>query len=72
VYYRWTGCIGGKRTTKTIQREAALECQRRIKKLRNLQKKMKKLLRESLAHAPWASGAAKPRGRRKRRLLVGN
>ena len=33
TYYRWTGFLKGKRTTKTISKEAAEECERRIKKL---------------------------------------
>ena len=56
-YYRWTGFIGGKRTTRTISREAAMECQRRIRRFRELQQKMERVLRESLASAPWAAGA---------------
>lgn len=29
TYYRWTGFLNGKRTTKTISKEAAEECERR-------------------------------------------
>jgi hypothetical protein len=53
VYYRWTGFIDGKRTTKTLSREAALECQRRIRNFRKLQKEIQRLLSEALADAPW-------------------
>jgi hypothetical protein len=53
VYYRWTGFIDGKRTTKTVSREAALECRRRIKNFRKLQKEIQRLLSEALAEAPW-------------------
>jgi len=53
VYYRWTGFIGSKRTTKTITREAAMECKRRIKNFRKLQNEIQRLLREGLANAPW-------------------
>ena len=53
VYYRWTGFINGKRTTKTLSRETALECQRRIRNFRKLQKEIQHLLREALADAPW-------------------
>jgi hypothetical protein len=53
VYYRWTGFIGGKRTTKTVSKEVALECKRRIKNYRKLRKEMKRLLREGIADAPW-------------------
>jgi Family of unknown function (DUF6788) len=54
VYYRWTGFIDGKRTTKTVSKEEALECKRRIKNFRNLQKEIERLLTEALAAAPWA------------------
>jgi hypothetical protein len=53
VYYRWTGFIDGKRTTKTVSREVAWECKRRIKNFRRLQNEIQKLLREALANAPW-------------------
>jgi len=53
VYYRWTGFIGNKRTTKTITKEAAMECKRRIKHFRKLQNEIQRLLREGLANAPW-------------------
>ena len=53
VYYRWTGTLEGKRTTKTISKEAAKECQRRIKNYRRLQRQIEKLVARSLADAPW-------------------
>jgi hypothetical protein len=53
VYYRWTGFIGGKRTTKTVSKEAAQECKRRISNYRKLRKEIKRLLREGIADAPW-------------------
>ena len=53
TYYRWTGFLEGKRTTKTISKEVALECKRRIKKLRRLQKQIDTLLAEALRGAPW-------------------
>jgi hypothetical protein len=53
TYYRWTGFINGKRTTKTISKEVARECKRRIRKFRELQKKFDALLAESLRNAPW-------------------
>ena len=53
VYYRWTGTLEGKRTTKTISKEAAKECQRRIKNYRRLQRQIEKLLAQSLDNAPW-------------------
>ena len=56
AYYRWTGFIGGKRTTKTISRETALECQRRIRNFRKLQREIERLVRASLGDAPWVPG----------------
>jgi hypothetical protein len=56
IYYRWTGVLEGKRTTKTISKEVARECQRRIKNYRKLQRAIEKLLARSLAEAPWTEG----------------
>jgi|ERR1043166_7982801 hypothetical protein len=56
LYYRWTGFIQGKRTTKTITKELAKECQRRIKNYRRLQQQIEKLLAQALAQAPWQGG----------------
>lgn len=53
TYYRWTGFIDGKRTTKTITRAMALECERRIQNFRTLQREIGRLLRASIAEAPW-------------------
>jgi len=55
VYYRWTGSINGKRTTKTISKEDALECKRRIQSFRKLQTQIQNLLREGIVSAPWTS-----------------
>jgi Family of unknown function (DUF6788) len=54
TYYRWTGFIKGKRTTKTISKEVAQECKRRIKKFRKLQKEIDALLAQALINAPWS------------------
>jgi hypothetical protein len=53
VYYRWTGTLDGKRTTKTISKEVAKECQRRIQNYRRLQRQIERILAQSLAQAPW-------------------
>jgi hypothetical protein len=53
LYYRWTGFIQGKRTTKTLSPQEARECQKRIHRYRALQNKMTQLLRQALQHAPW-------------------
>jgi hypothetical protein len=55
VYYRWTGFLAGKRTTKTLTKAQAQECQRRIKNYRKLQKQIQKILAQALAEAPWKS-----------------
>ena len=65
TYYRWTGFIGGKRTTKTISREMAQECIRRIRSYRRFQRDLATLLRKALAEAPWTSRPALPRRRSK-------
>jgi len=53
TYYRWTGVIDGKRTTKTISKEVALECRRRIRNYKKLQQKIRVLLKNGLDIAPW-------------------
>jgi hypothetical protein len=53
LYYRWTGIINGKRTTRTISRQQAQECRARIKNYRQLQKIIAGLLRQALQDAPW-------------------
>jgi hypothetical protein len=54
TYYRWTGVIEGKRTTKTISKQMAEECERRIRNYRALQRELERILEQALAHAPWA------------------
>ena len=53
TYYRWTGVLDGKRTTKTITKEVAQECERRIKNYRSVQQQLEKLLTNALKNAPW-------------------
>jgi len=53
LYYRWTGFLRGKRTTKTLSKEVARECQRRIKNYRRLQRAIEQILAQALANAPW-------------------
>ena len=53
VYYRWTGFLQGRRTTKTLSKELAQECQRRIKNYRKFQRQIEKILAQALAEAPW-------------------
>lgn len=52
-YYRWTGYLNGKRTTRSVSKQVALECRRRIRRYRVLERRMRRLLRDSLAAAPW-------------------
>ena len=66
AYYRWTGFIGGKRTTKTISRQTALECQRRIRNFRKLRREIERLVRASLGEAPWVPGARESKKGKKR------
>ncbi len=61
IYYRWTGFIEGKRTTRTVSKEVAQECMRRIRNYRRLQRDIEKLLRKALANAPWTSRSTPPR-----------
>src|SRR3979409_1166513 len=53
TYYRWTGFIKGKRTTKTISKQTAEECQRRIKNYRALHDRLDHIVEDALANAPW-------------------
>jgi hypothetical protein len=57
AYYRWTGFIDGKRTTKTVSRQTALKCQRRIHTFRKSQREIERMVRASLGEAPWVPGA---------------
>ena len=52
-YYRWTGFLEGKRTTKTLTLEQARECRKRLANYRALQKQIRQLLRQALQAAPW-------------------
>lgn len=53
TYYRWTGFHFGKRTTKSITKKIAEECEKRIKNYRLLEVKIKKLVDKAMIHAPW-------------------
>ena len=52
-YYRWTGWINGKPTTKTLSEEVARECQARIENYKELQQQIDKTVANALDHAPW-------------------
>jgi hypothetical protein len=53
-YYRWTGFLQGKRTTKTLTPEQARECRRRLRHYHALERQLRQLLRQALQAAPWA------------------
>jgi hypothetical protein len=52
-YYRWTGFLEGKRTTKTLAPEQARECKKRIRNYHALERQIHQLLRQALQQAPW-------------------
>jgi hypothetical protein len=52
-FYRWTGFIKGKRTTKTIDEDTARECQKRIDNYKKLRSEIEKALANALDAAPW-------------------
>ncbi len=52
-YYRWTGTINGKFTSRIITKELSEECRKRINNYKKLQKEIKKLLDEGIKNAPW-------------------
>jgi hypothetical protein len=52
-YFRWTGLLEGKPTTKTLTPAEARECRRRIAHYRTLEKQIGQLVRHALKNAPW-------------------
>jgi len=58
-YYRWTGWINGKPTTKTLSQEIARECQKRIENYKELQKKIERTIADALDQAPWTQDRKK-------------
>jgi len=52
-YYRWTGFLQGKRTTKTLTPQEARECKQRIAHYRALEKQISQLVRQAFKEAPW-------------------
>jgi len=58
-YYRWTGWIDGKRTTKAVGEEVAYECQKRIDYYKELQKKFDQAVASGLDQAPWTQQSKK-------------
>ena len=58
-YYRWTGWMNGRPTTKTISEEMARECQKRIENYKELQRKIDQTVENALDQAPWMQGRNK-------------
>jgi len=52
-YYRWTGMIDGRRTSRTLNEKTSKECERRIRNYRKLQKQIDRILKNALKNAPW-------------------
>jgi hypothetical protein len=52
-YYRWTGHINGKQTSRSLSKIEAGECKNWIGNYKKLQVKITKLLKISLESAPW-------------------
>ncbi len=57
-YYRWTGTLNGKATSRIITEKLADECRKRIENYKRLKKEIKKLLDAGLENAPWKKGTA--------------
>ena len=53
LYHRWTGKMNGKLVSRSISKEAAEECRRRIDNYKALMKKIEGLLDEEVAREPW-------------------
>ncbi len=52
-YFRWTGKLGEKRTTVTLTEDEAIECEKRIKNYRDLQKQIEDLVKNAQKNPPW-------------------
>lgn len=52
-YFRWSGFIDGKRTTRNIAPQDVKECKRRIKNYQMLVKQWNKAMLRALTNAPW-------------------
>lgn len=57
-YYRWTGLLDGKPTTITLSAAEARECERRIRRFRRLQERLRRWLDHAMRHAPWNQRSA--------------
>ena len=57
TYYRWTGFLEGKRTTITLSKAEAQECERRIRNYHRIKVQLDQLLKQGLEQAPWKNRA---------------
>ena len=53
LYYRWTGFLAGKRTTKAISPEEAKTCEQMIQNYRQAQETLARLVQQSIPETPW-------------------
>jgi len=60
LYYRWSGTVNGKLITRSISKEAAQECQRRIANYKAVLKKIDELVNCEIAKEPWKSISKDP------------
>jgi hypothetical protein len=52
-YFRWTGKLNGKITTRTLSEHEAKECERWIANYQKLTTEIEKMLEKSSDSAPW-------------------
>lgn len=57
LYYRWTGMLAGKRTTKAISPAEAQVCEQMIQNYRQAQQIIAQLVQQSIAETPWEKRA---------------
>jgi hypothetical protein len=53
LYYRWTGFLAGKRTTKAISPEEAKVCEQMIQNYRQALETLARLVQQSIPETPW-------------------
>ena len=60
LYHRWSGTVNGKLMTRSISKEAAEECRRRIENYKAVLKKIDELVNDEIAKEPWKSMGKDP------------
>ena len=58
LYYRWTGFLAGKRTTKAISPEEAKVCEQMIQNYRQALETIAQLVQQSISETPWEKRSA--------------